>query len=81
MSFVCISFFKLYVKEAVVVTIFCLSLTYSRSRPRNDMLFSILFVLQSGISDVIYDEVLTLFREGMKISFRLYGAIPFQYLR
>ena len=43
--------------------------------PRNDILFSPLFVLQRGISNAICDLVLQLFREDIGISFRQYGAI------
>ena len=49
--------------------------------PRNDILFCLLVVLQRGISNAICDLVLQLFSEGINISFRLDGAIPFHYLK
>ena len=77
-----IYFFILYVKEAVVAAAFIFELNiFQIFAPRNGILFCLLFVLQSGISNAICDLVLQLFREGIKISFRQYGAIPVQYLR
>ena len=40
-----------------------------------------LFVLQKGISSAICDLALQLFSEGINISCRQDGAIPFQYLK
>ena len=47
--------------------------------PRNGKLLCPLFVLQNGIFNAICDLVLLLFREGIDISVRLDGAIPFQH--
>ena len=62
-------------KEAVVAAAFMFEFNIIQIfGPRNDILFCPLFVLQSGISDVICDLELQLFKGGMKISFRQYGA-------
>ena len=54
-----ISFFRLCVKEIVVAATFMFELNiFQIFGPRNDILFCPLFVLQSGISNVICDLVL-----------------------
>ena len=69
-------------KEAVVAAAFMFELNiFQIFSPRNDMLFYLIFVLQSGISNAICDLVLKLFRRGIKISLRQYGAIPVRYLQ
>ena len=52
-------FFKRCVKEAVVAAAFMLELNlFQIFDPRNDILFCSLIVLQSGVSNAIYDLVL-----------------------
>ena len=54
-----ISFFKQCVKEDVVAAVFMFEFTlFQIFGPRNDILFSPLFVLQRGISNAICDLVL-----------------------
>ena len=55
-TFSIISFFRLHVKEAVFAAAFMFEFNiFQIFGPRNDILFCPLFVLQSGISDVICD--------------------------
>ena len=76
-----ISFLKLCVKETVVVGAFIFEHNiFQIFGPKNDILFCPFFVLQSGISSVICSVMLYFLKEGIKISFRQYGAILFQYL-
>ena len=75
-----ISFFKPFLKELVFVAVFIFEPNlFQTFQPQND--FFPLFVLQSGISNVIFDLVLQLFKDAIKIFFRQDGAIPFQYLK
>ena len=77
-----ISFLKRCVKEDVVAAVFIFELIlFQIFCPRNDILFCPLIALQRSISNAICDLVLQLFSEGMNISFRWDGAIPFHYLK
>ena len=82
MQFIKVSFFKWHVKEQnLVVAVFMFKLNLFRIFcPRNCIPFCPLIVLQSGICNAICDLVLELFSEGINISFRYDGTIPFQYL-
>ena len=66
-----ISFFKSYVKETVAAVVFMFELNLLRILGSINYVFWYpLFALKCGISDVIYNLMLYLFREDIKMLFR-----------
>ena len=62
---------KPFAKEAVVAAVFMFDLNlFQIFRPRSHIIFCLLFVLQSGVSNDICDLVFYLFSKGINIPFR-----------